>query len=375
MAQEPRITQSLRPDGAVLELGGDWTANHARRIESLAFGALPQAQSLTIDVAGIDRLDTFGACSIAMLREAARRAGIDAVLRGIAARNAPILSQIGAAPGLTQRSDARPRSMLDGPEAIGRTLVFAGADLVAVFSMLGRLAFSFAAGLRHPANFRLPSIVHHLDRTGARAVPIILLMTFLVGCIIAQQGFFHFRSFGATDYVVDLVTVLVLREIGVLLVTIMVAGRSGSSYAAEIGSMKMREEIDALRTMGLDPVDVLILPRVIALVIAVPMLTFLGVLSALLGAGLVAAFYEDMSATVFLMRLHEAATTTHLEVGLVKAPIMALIVARVGAIEGLRVAGSAESLGAGTTASVVKSIFLVIVVDGLFAVLFAWLGM
>jgi len=141
-------------------------------------------------------------------------------------------------------------------------------------------------------------------------------MTFLIGCIIAQQGFFHFRKFGATDYVVDLVTVLTLREIGVLLVIIMIAGRSGSSYAAEIGSMKMREEIDALRTMGLDPVDVLILPRVLALVIAAPLLTMLGVLSALLrGAGVVALFYEDMSPIIFLLRLREAATMTHSKSG------------------------------------------------------------
>ncbi|MDB5543589.1 MAG: conserved rane protein of unknown function [Hyphomicrobiales bacterium] len=373
MPDEPRISQTSLGEGAVLLLSGDWTARHARLIEELAARALPQARRVIIDLTGVSRLDTFGACGIAMLREAAGSAGMKPVMMGMAERNAPIFDALG--PTYAAAPPVRRTTMLDAPETIGRNLTFAGADALALFSMLGRLVSSFGRGLREPARLRFPSIVHHLDRTGARAAPIILLMTFLIGCIIAQQGFFHFRKFGATDYVVDLVTVLTLREIGVLLVIIMIAGRSGSSYAAEIGSMKMREEIDALRTMGLDPVDVLILPRVLALVIAAPLLTMLGVLSALLGAGVVAMFYEDMSPIIFLLRLREAATITHLEVGLIKAPVMALIVAVTGAIEGLRVAGSAESLGLGTTASVVKSIFLVIVLDGLFAILFAWLGM
>ncbi|MDB5643015.1 MAG: conserved rane protein of unknown function [Hyphomicrobiales bacterium] len=373
MAHEPRINQTSLGDGAVLVLSGDWTAPHARLIEDLAHRALPQARRIVIDLTGIARLDTFGACAISMLRDAAGGAGMKPVLMGMAERNAPIFAALDPA---TAAEPPRPRaSLLDAPESIGRNLTNAGADALALFSMLGRLVASFGRGLRDPSRLRFPSIVHHLDRTGVRAAPIVLLMTFLIGCIIAQQGFFHFRQFGATDYVVDLVTVLTLREIGVLLVIIMVAGRSGSSYAAEIGSMKMREEIDALRTMGLDPVDVLILPRVLALVVAAPLLTLLGMLAALLGAGVVAFLYEDMNPAIFLLRLREAATFSHLEVGLVKAPVMALVVAMTGAIEGLRVSGSAESLGLGATSSVVKSIFLVIVLDGLFAILFAWLGM
>jgi phospholipid/cholesterol/gamma-HCH transport system permease protein len=206
-------------------------------------------------------------------------------------------------------------------------------------------------------------------------VPIILLITFLIGCIIAQQGFFHFRKFGADDYVVDLVGILVLRELGVLIVAIMVAGRSGSSYTAELGSMKMREEIDALRTMGLDPVEILILPRVIALICALPMLTLLGSLAALYGGGLVAWLYGGMSPGIFIARLQEAVSVTHFEVGIIKAPFMALVIGAVACDEGLRVGGSAESLGLQTTTSVVKSIFLVIVLDGVFAMFFASIGM
>jgi len=200
-------------------------------------------------------------------------------------------------------------------------------------------------------------------------------MCFLIGCILAQQGFFHFQRFGATDYVVDLVTILVLREIGVLLVTIMVAGRSGSAYTAEIGSMKMREEIDALRTMGLDPVEYLILPRILALIVAAPLLTVIGNAAALYGAGVVAWIYGDMSPAVYIERLHEAASHIDLEVGLIKAPVMAFVIGAVAALEGMKVQGSAESLGLGATASVVRSIFFVIVLDGIFAVLFAAVGM
>ena len=172
-----------------------------------------------------------------------------------------------------------------------------------------------------------------------------------------------------------MVGILVLREIGVLIVSIMVAGRSGSAYTAELGSMKMREEIDALRTMGFDPVEVLILPRVLALVIALPILTFLGSMAALYGGGLVAWFYGGMSPEIFIARLREAISVTHFEVGLIKAPFMALVIGVVACSEGLRVKGSAESLGLQTTTSVVKSIFLVIVLDGVFAIFFASIGM
>jgi phospholipid/cholesterol/gamma-HCH transport system permease protein len=218
-------------------------------------------------------------------------------------------------------------------------------------------------------------MVHHLDRVGWRAVPIILLITFLLGCIVAQQGIFHFRKFGVDIYVVDMVGILVLRELGVLMVTVMVAGRSGSAYTAELGSMKMREEIDALRTMGLDPLQVLILPRIVALVIATPMLAFLGSMAALYGAGLVCWLYGGMSPEIFLSRLQEAISLSHFAVGMIKAPFMALVVGIVASVEGLQVKGSAESLGVKTTASVVKSIFLVIVLDGLFAIFFAAIGM
>ena len=241
--------------------------------------------------------------------------------------------------------------------------------------MLAALSFAIARVLLRPRNFRFISAVHHLYRVGWQSIPIMFLITFLIGCIIAQQGIFHFRKFGADAYVVDMVGILVLREMGVLIVSIMMAGRSGSAYTAELGSMKMREEIDALRMMGMDPVEVLILPRVVALIIALPILAFLGSMAALVGGGLVAWLYGDMSPEIFIARLREAVSVTHFEVGMIKAPFMALVIGVVACSEGLRVKGSAESLGLQTTNSVVKSIFLVIVLDGIFAIFFASIGM
>ena len=211
--------------------------------------------------------------------------------------------------------------------------------------MLGAVTAAAGNAIVRPRFSRVTSITHHLDRVGFQAIGIIVLMTFLVGCIISQQGIYNFRRFGAEDYVVNLLGILVLREIGVLLVTIMVAGRSGSSYTAELGSMKMREEVDALRTMGVDPAEVLVLPRVAALVIAMPILTFLGSMAALIGGGLVAWFYGGMSPEIFILRLREAVSIHDFLIGMIKAPVMALVVGIIACTEGMRVEGSAESLG------------------------------
>ena len=241
--------------------------------------------------------------------------------------------------------------------------------------MTGAIALAAFRIVLHPWRFRLTSAFHQMDRVGLQAAPIIVLMTFLVGCIIAQQGFFHFGKLGVQSYVVDMVGLIVLRELGVLLVTIMVAGRSGSSYTAELGSMKMREEIDALPTMGLDPVEVLVIPRMLALVVAVPALTFIGMIAALYGGGVVAWGYAGMSPSIFIDRLHEAISVTHFKVGIIKAPFMALIIGIVACTEGFRVQGILEYSGSRQPNSVVKSIFLVIVLDGLFAIFFASIGM
>ena len=230
-------------------------------------------------------------------------------------------------------------------DAIGRAVADIGGSLVLLAQLFGALTMAIAGTIARPARLRLTSTVHHLERVGWRAVPIILLSTFLIGAIIAQQGIFHFRTFGAEVFVVDMVGILVLREVGVLIVCVMVAGRSGSAYTAELGAMKMREEIDALRTMGLDPVEVLVLPRIVALVIAVPLLTFLGSMAALYGAGLVCWLYGGMTPEIFLERLRQAIWMPTFAVGMIKAPFMALTIGLVACVEGFNVEGSAASLG------------------------------
>src|SRR5476651_2660980 len=215
----------------------------------------------------------------------------------------------------------------------------AGGDFVMLAQMIGALMVAAKRVALRPWTFRLTSMINHLERVGWQAVPIILLITVLIGAILAQQGIFHFRKFGADIYVIDMVGVLVLREVGVLIVCIMVAGRSGSSYTAELGAMKMREEVDALRTMGFDPVEVLVLPRIVALVIAVPLLTFLGSMAALYGAGLVCWLYGGMTPDIFLARLREAIWLPTFAVGMIKAPFMALVIGLVACAEGFEVDG------------------------------------
>jgi phospholipid/cholesterol/gamma-HCH transport system permease protein len=356
---------------------GSWTAAHAASLERKIEAIKAQASgsgSLEIDVGGIRELDTFGAWLLERLVRDLIGKGFDARLVGVSERFRGLLDQIHECGRKKPTPTKRNRILLE-LERLGQATLEFLRDLVRLADMLGALGAAAARTLARPQTFRLASAVHQLDRVGWQALPIIFLITLLIGGIIAQQGFFHFRKFGASDYVVDLVGILILREIGVLIVTIMVAGRSGSSYTAELGSMKMREEIDALRTMGLDPVEVLMLPRVLALICALPILAFLGSMSALYGGGLVAWFYGGMSPEIYIARLKEAISVTHFEVGMIKAPFMALVIGLVACSEGLQVQGSAESLGLKTTASVVKSIFLVIVLDGFFAIFFASIGM
>ena len=357
---------------------GSWTAAHSEAIERLVNGVtqqMPAARSAALDLSGLEHLDTLGAWMLERFLRACKGRGQEAAVTGLPSRFRGLLDSMHDLNRDSAPAHAKPNRLIASLETVGRTTVGLRVDLLAFLDMLGAISMAILRVFAHPRSFRLTSAVHHLYRVGWQAVPIMLLITFLIGGIIAQQGIFHFRKFGADAYVVDMVGILVLREIGVLIVSIMVAGRSGSAYTAELGSMKMREEIDALRTMGFDPVDVLILPRVLALVIALPILAFLGSMSALYGGGLVAWLYGGMSPDIFIARLQEALSVTHFEVGMIKAPFMALVIGIVACSEGLRVKGSAESLGLQTTTSVVKSIFLVIVLDGIFAVFFASIGM
>jgi phospholipid/cholesterol/gamma-HCH transport system permease protein len=322
----------------------------------------------------VERLDTFGAWLLERLVRAFTARGCQTNVTGLNQDYRALIDELHAVKP-EDVTEHRSNQLTYAMASIGQNIVSVGQSFAAIVNMLGALVVALLRVLVHPRSFRFTSLVHQLDNVAWRAVPIILLITFLIGCIIAQQGIFHFRKFGADIYVVDMVTILVLRELGVLIVAIMVAGRSGSAYTAELGAMKMREEIDALHTMGFDPIEVLVLPRIVALIIGVPILTFLGSMAALYGGGLVCWLYGGIDPDVFLQRLKDAITMDSFKVGMIKAPFMALIVGVVACVEGLAVKGSAESLGLQTTASVVESIFLVVVLDGLFAIFFASIGM
>nr|WP_218626021.1 ABC transporter permease [Bradyrhizobium sp. dw_78] len=364
-------------DGLALRAAGSWTAPFAAVLERIVADAEKLKGSrpdIFIDASQVSRLDTFGAWLIERLRRSLTVGDAEAKIAGLSANYASLVDEVRrvkAAP-----ADVSPPLTITGMlDQIGRSVAGFGATIVQLVDMLGAVLAAAGRVIIRPTTFRFASTVHHLEQVAWRAVPIVGLITFLIGCIISQQGLFHFRRFGADIFVVDMLGVLVLREIGVLLVAIMVAGRSGSAYTAELGSMKMREEIDALRTMGFDPIEVLVLPRLLALIIALPILAFLGAMAALYGGGLVAWLYGGVEPEAFLLRLRDAISIDHFIVGMVKAPVMAAVIGIVACVEGLAVEGSAESLGQHTTSSVVKGIFFVIVMDGVFAIFFASIGM
>ncbi|WP_420392869.1 ABC transporter permease [Acuticoccus sp.] len=379
----PTIT--LDGDGEALSanFAGAWTVATAGAAEQAvdALNSLPEPRRatkapamITFDLSQVVTADTAGAWIIHRERARAEFVGHRVALAGVGPRVEFLLAEIeNHIPRLLDRP-RRPYLAVRALMAIGESAANSGRDGVGLLSMLGLFGWRLATVFTAFRRLRITSILANFDRACRGAVPIVMLMSFLVGLIIAQQAGFYLAAFGATIFVVDLSGVLILREIGVLLAAILVAGRSGSAFTAEIGSMRMREEVDALNVLGLDPVEVLVVPRLIALILALPVLAFLSDIAALLGAGLISWVSLGISPDIFIQRLNEIVTPLEFWVGIAKAPFMALIIGLVGCSEGLKVGGSSESLGRQTTSSVVKAIFLVIVVDGLFAIFFAALG-
>jgi phospholipid/cholesterol/gamma-HCH transport system permease protein len=373
MDPRPEFAIERHGSDAHVILTGEWTSRDAERVEAEAARLPEEAKGYSrvwLDMSGIHRLDTMGAWVLDRTRHDLETAGIPAQYHGLSEAQQILLRET-AWHDLDGGTPRRRSPVVDMLADVGSTVVGAGRDVGGGVSFLGAVVAALGRVILNPRRFRFTSLVFQLEQVGLRSVPIICLISFLVGCIVAQQTIFQLRRFGATAFVVDLIGILTLRELGVLLTSIMVAGRSGSAFTAEIGSMKMREEIDALRVMGLDPIEVLVVPRILALMIALPMLTFLADLAGIFGGGLVSWIYGSISQDVFLERLRASIGMNTFLVGLIKAPFMALVVGLIACVEGLAVEGSAESLGRQVTSSVVKSIFMVIVVDGMFAMFFA----
>ncbi len=352
-------------------VSGDWTIRTVGAVEARV-GEVRRglAGAAEVDVGRVGQIDTAGALLIDRLIGAVP----GGVLVGLDETRRVLFAEVAGADRAPPPVPAPIPLVRAGLEHLGRLGVGFLDEARAILALLGGVGLVIGRAVVRPSRIRFIPFVHQLERTALAAAPIIVLMSFLIGAIIAQQGAFYFRRFGADLYVVDMVGVLTLREIAVLLTAIMVAGRSGSSFTAELGSMKMREEVDALKVIGLDPVEVLVVPRLIALMLALPILTFLSDLAALVGAAVVCNTYGGIPTDTFVQRLQEAVELRTFLVGMAKAPFMALIIGLVASVEGLAVKGSAESLGTQTTQSVVKSIFMVIVVDGIFAMFYAAVG-
>ncbi|WP_265518764.1 ABC transporter permease [Nitratireductor luteus] len=371
----PAVEISSEGSLLVCRLAGDWTTRTAGLVdrEMRALMARDDFEALELDLSRTDLLDTAGAWLIGRLIAEQRQRGASVVLSGESNAARILLEAVGPIAEEPEMPAKPPRDgwLVRIPMAVGRAMYDARDDVVYGLHILGATisGAQMKLGRKHAIN--PAAIINQIDRMGVGAVPIIVLMSAIVGAIIAQQGAFQLRYFGAEIFVVDLVGILILRELGVLMTAIMISGRSGSAITAEIGSMKMREEVDALTVIGLNPVGVLVFPRLVALVIAIPCLTIVANFAALGGAMATAWLYSGIPPAAFIDRLREAIDLTSIFAGLIKAPFMALIIGVIASVEGMKVGGSAESLGNHVTASVVKAIFVVIVVDGLFAMFYA----
>ncbi len=367
-AASTRSTIVVSGDGDHLALAGALDISTLAETRQALKKRSKQEAAGSLDIARLDRLDTPGALFLCGLRDHGMeltgiRAEHQALLDLISGLDLKPLPQVAAVP--------RWRQII---VQVGKGAHDARHEALDLITFVGRAASWTLRALLHPGSLRPASISRHVAETGIQALPIIGLMAIMIAIVLGYQGVAQLRPFGGEDYTINLVAVSVLREMAVLITAIMVAGRSGSAFTAEIGVMKSREEVDALEVMGIEPMQVLVVPRVIALVITLPLLTFFADIMGLVGGAAISQFLLDVSPAQYFARLPHAVDGSDFFVGLFKAPIFAFFIAAIGCMHGLRATGSAESVGRETTRAVVKSIFMVIVLDAFFSVLFERLG-
>ncbi len=371
---EAAVTIDALPESVTLRFGGAVVISAITALDR-ALSELPKAPRVVIDLGGVDALDTAGAWLITSLMARLTEEGVPVELTGVDPAQRSLLDNV-ARSIPTGETPAEPaRGFLPFLERLGHRTVEGFQGLVAIVGFFGLVLASLGRVILHPSRMRITSLVHQMEEVGFSAVPIVALMSFLIGVTLGFQGASQLRQFGADVFVVNLIAISVLRELGILLTAIIVAGRSGSAFTAAIGSMKLREEIDAMRTLGLDPVEVLILPRVMALLIMLPVLGFIADVAGLVGGMMMSWATLGVSPQMFLTRLVDTTGVWHIAIGFIKAPFFALIIGVIGCYQGMQVKGSAESLGRLTTKSVVLSIFTVIVVDAIFSVFFSELDL
>ncbi|WP_263141576.1 ABC transporter permease [Pseudomonas sp. RIT-PI-AD] len=363
----PASLQLLRAEGADrLLVSGDWVLEHYVRLEAevaALAGGLPEDSE--VDLEALGRLDTAGAALLVRLLGERRALALDRLPPKKTALLRMVTQALHEPPPAGAHEHPDSRFALLEHIGVAMTEVWKGA--VELLGFIGLTLQTLLASLLRPRRWRLTSVVAHLEQTGLDALPIVALLTFMVGAVVSFLGATVLQSFGASIFTVNLVAFAFLREFGVLLAAILIAGRTASAFTAQIGSMRANEEVDAIRTLGLDPVELLVLPRLLALLVALPILTFVAMLSGILGGLTVCALSLDISPGMFLGILHSDVEVRHFFVGLAKAPLFAFLIAVIGCLEGFKVSGSAQSVGEHTTSSVVKSIFVVILLDALAA--------
>ena len=324
---------------------------------------------LTIDLSGVERMDTVGAW---VIYRTVRDRGAKVV--GANKTVAALLDQVAEADRPARiRPDERPAPLRVLNE-FGEWVYEAGSTFIGLLGFLGSVLVAFAAIVRRPKRLRLNAVLLRFDLVGVRALGIIGLMTFLIGIVVGQQGAVQLEQFGAEIYTINLIGRITVRELATLMTAIMVAGRSGSAFAAQIGTMKITEEVDAMRTIGVSPVEALVVPRILSAVVMMPLLTFYAMIMSLLGGGIYVWIDLGIPPLTYIQRLQEVIPITDLWVGLVKAPVFGFIIALAGCFNGMLVQGNSEEVGTKTTAAVVQSIFMVIILDAVFAVFFSQVG-